>query len=408
MAATPTAHDHPRMPAAWMVAACMLISVSEGFDLATVGLAGPGMIRDLALTRSEFGLTATVMMAGFFVGSASGGILGDRFGRRRLVIIGLAIVSVFSFLTSQAQDLGGLVLVRFLTGLGVGAVFPNLITLAAASVPAGARGRAITLTNCGGSIGGLAGAALLAFGGPDLSWRTFFLIGAIAPLLIIPVTIWVLPRDIKLDPRSVALPKPTYVLFGEGRTLLTTALWVANFLTAFMFYMITNWAPALLAERGLGTATLGAANAALSVSAMIGALSLAFLLDKRQRRLPFFLAYGGMLIAFAAFAFAGTSVMAIASMALIGLTVMGGLLLLYAITPMLYPDAGKSTGMGWAVAIGRIGAVVSPWAVGLALDSGLGQRDLVWVMAPAIVVAGLAGLLAVSLGAKTLPPAGSQ
>ena len=378
------------------LAVCVLVSVSEGFDLASMGLAGPGMIKGLGLTRSAFGLVATTMMAGFFLGAAAGGSLGDRFGHRRIMVIAMAIVGMFSLLTAQAQALPELMLVRFLTGIGVGGVFPNLLVLAANSAPASRRGRAIAITNCGGSIGGLTAALLLAFGGASVGWTTFFILGAIAPVVIIPLVIAVLPKTIITGQPALMRMRTTTALFGEGRATVTILFWAANFLTAFMFYMVANWAPTLLAERGLPPPIIGGANAAMSIAAMVGALILTTLLDQGRTRLPFVLAYVGMIVAFAFFAMAASPLSAIGSMAMIGLCVMGGMLLLYAQAPMLYPLAVRSTGIGWSVAFGRLGAIVSPWTVGLALDAGLGQRDLLWLLTPVIVVAGCCAALAMA------------
>ncbi len=110
---------------------CFLISMCEGFDLAAMGLAGPSMIRGLGLTRSAFGLAVSLMMAGFALGATIGGVLGDRVGRRRMVIAGLWVIAVFSVLTVRVQQLDALLVVRFLTGAGIGLIYPNLMAIAA-------------------------------------------------------------------------------------------------------------------------------------------------------------------------------------------------------------------------------------------------------------------------------------
>ena len=377
------------------IAVCMLVATSEGFDLAAMGLAGPGMISALGLSRSAFGLAATTMMAGFFVGAALGGVLGDRYGRRRVMVIAMIIVGIFSLITAQVQELPWLLLARFLAGIGIGGVFPNLLVLAADTASPAGRGRAIALTNCGGSIGGLSAGMLLAIGGGAVGWQWFFLIGSALPVLIVPLVLLVLRES--RAPASASAPRAMSAgsaLFGEHRAPVTLLFWTANFFTAFMYYMVASWAPTLLAERGLPATTLGAANAAMAIGAMIGALGLTTLLDKRWHRLPFVLAYGGMMVAFAVFANAISPPAAIIAMSLIGLSVMGGQLLLYAVAPMLYPPEVRSTGVGSSIAVGRLGAIVSPWAVGAALDAGLRQDDLVWLMTPAIIVAGFCSIYA--------------
>ena len=362
----------------------------EGFDLAAMGLAGPSMIHGLGLSRSTFGLAVSLMMAGFALSATIGGVLGDRVGRRRVVIAGLWTIAVFSALTIGVRQIDGLLAVRFLTGAGIGLVYPNLMAIAADISTAGNRSRIISLVNCGGSVGGLIGAALLAVMGTRLHWQYMFVGGALSALAVLPIAYRVLPRSTNMEKTPARQATPLQVLLGGGRHGTTIALWIACFCTSFIFYMLSGWAPTLLSDRGLSPGQVGAATSALSAAAIVGVLILATLLDLRRYRLSFLLAYAGMIAAFVTFALSGGVAGAFASMAMVGLTVMGGLLLLFALTPALYPEHGKSTGLGAAVATGRIGAILSPWVLGRLLDSGLGQRELFLGLLIPVVIAGLA------------------
>lgn len=369
---------------------CTMVAAIEGFDLATVGISGPGMAHALGLGRTAFGVSVTAVMAGFLVGALAGGRLGDRFSRRNTLLVGMVIAAVGSALTARAAALQPLLALRLLTGIGIGLVYPNFMALAAASVPAQARARAIAIVACGGSVGGLTAGLLLFAGGARMPWQGFFVTGAAGCVAVLPFVLWLLPSA--NQPASDARPERASatggVLFGGGRAALTLLVWSASFLTAFVYYLVANWMPSLMAARGMQASQVGLASALLSTCAIVGGLVLASVYDRRPGALPLLCAYAGMAAALSGLAGVTGAGWTIGAVAAIGLFVFGGQMLLQGLPAYLYPSAGRATGIGWAQGAGRLGAIASPVAVGAALDAGLDQRTLLAALVPVVLMAG--------------------
>ncbi|WP_313802377.1 MFS transporter [Sphingobium sp.] len=367
---------------------CALLAVSEGFCLPSIGLTGASLMREIKLAQNQFGLSITVMLAGFFIGTSCGGVMGDRHGRNRMVLCTFLIVALFWSVGATTSRFSWLLISRFAVGLGLGAAFPNLIALAAAQVSPQVRGRAIAIVTGGGAVGGLSAAVMIVFGAGTITWRGVYWAAALLAALFLPFFTYLVPDCREIDPDSgqfrIDLRK---ILIAEGRLPVTLLLACANFCLAFNMNAIASWSPVLLGARGLSDQTIGFATAMVGPCAMLANFSYATLFDRGFRKASATIAGLGSVPALIFFFAAQTPIAALLAMGSIGLTVIAGQLLLFSIVPACYPPEARATSLGAAMAASRLGAIVAPITLGFALRSGVSQAGLLAFMLPAAGIA---------------------
>jgi len=374
---------------------CFLVSVTEGFDLVIVGITGPGVSAELGLSPSQFGLSATAVMVGFLFGSIFGGRLGDTLGYVRVMMAGIALAAAASLAITFVTSINSFLPFRLLSGIGIGLVYPNIMVRGASAVPAARKARAIAIVSCGGSLGALTGGLMLWFGGDAFGWRSFFLVGALAGALLLPLVAVLLRRptvDDGIEPKQDskdATDSTFATLFGDKRSTVTVLIWTTNFITSFVYYLIGYWMPSFVARRGLEPSEIGFASTTLSISAVIGGLCLSTAYDRRLGRslLPL-LVFVSISVAIANFAFARGPAAIYLSTALIGLFLFGGQMLVYGLSALAYPAPVRSTGLGFAHAAGRLGGIASPMIVGATLDAGFSQQTILLTLIAPLLAAG--------------------
>jgi AAHS family 3-hydroxyphenylpropionic acid transporter len=298
---------------------------------------------------------------------------------------------VFSLSTAYVSSFSGLLLARFMTGLGLGAALPNLIALCAEAVGEQRRGTAISIMYAGVPLGG-ALAALVAMLFTE-HWQTTFIIGGLAPLLVVPLMILLLPESSAFRQQqgtvTVARASTVQALFGEDRARVTLALWLSYFFTLTVMYMLLNWLPSLLLEQGFSKAEAGLVQMLFNIGGALGSLLGGVLLDRCNGVKVVLSVYAGLLAALTGVGLSvGIVPMAIAGFCA-GLFVMAAQLVLYALAPPSYPTSVRATGVGAAVAIGRLGSVAGPLAAGQILAAGAGTTGVLLATSPGLVIAAL-------------------
>ncbi|MCY1296141.1 3-(3-hydroxy-phenyl)propionate transporter [compost metagenome] len=328
---------------------------------------------------------------GLLPGAFLGGCIADRIGRKKVLVAAVILFGVFSLWTAYAGSLNSLLAARFLTGLGLGAALPNLIALCAEAVEEHQRSTAISIMYCGVPLGG-ATAALVGMAAGE-AWQWVFIVGGIAPLAIAPLMLLMLPESAAFsrqqDAASQGRPSTVAALCGEGRTRVTLSLWVSYFFTLTVMYMLLNWLPSLLLGLGFSKPQAGLVQMIFNIGGALGSLLGGVLLD-RFRRTPVVLSiYTGLLLALAGIGLSQSVVAMAAAGFAAGAFVMAAQLVLYALAPAYYPTLVRATGVGAAVAIGRLGSVSGPLAAGQILAAGAGSGGVLMAAAPGLLVAAL-------------------
>ncbi|MXN76288.1 3-(3-hydroxy-phenyl)propionate transporter MhpT [Burkholderia sp. 4701] len=378
------------------LALCFAIALLEGLDLQSVGVAAPRMAREFGLTVSQMGLAFSAGTFGLLPGAMLGGRLADRFGRKRVLIASVVLFGLLSIATAQVSSFAMLVVVRVLTGIGLGGAMPNLIALSSEAVEPRARSSAVAAMYCGIPFGGVIASLIGVLLAGDTEWRHIFYVGGAGPLLLVPLLIGLLPESrayLDVAGTDAARASVAHTLFGGGRTQSTLALWISYFCTLIVLYFLLNWLPSLMAARGLDRAHVGLVQICFNVGGGLGALGIGAALDRMRAQRVVGGMYAGIVLSLAALAAApGFASLAAAAFAA-GMFVIGGQSVLYALAAIYYPTAMRGTGVGTAVAVGRLGSVVGPLAAAQLLAMGRSAPVVIGASIPVTLVAAAAALL---------------
>lgn len=386
------------MKRTWLV--CLLAAMIEGFDIQSMGVAAPRMLPALHLTPGQAGWAFSASLIGLMVGASFGGVIADRIGRRPVLTASVAAFGVFSLATALASGFAPLLAVRFLTGLGLGGAMPMLIALASEQASPTRKATMVALIAGGMPLGG-AVAGLVARTPMALDdWRTIFLVGGVAPLVIAPLLYLVLPVG-RPDRTTHAAGDARRALFGAGRWPATACIWVSYALVALTLHLLLNWLPTLLVARGLPPASAFLISALFNLGGASGGVVFGLIVDRRGPRWPLLAGFAGLAVALVLLAGAsGGATIAVLAFAA-GFLLMGGQFTLYGLTPPYYPAAVRATGVGAAVAAGRVGSILGPLAAAQLIGGGASGAAVVGALVPVVVVAGaVAGLLTLTARAE--------
>lgn len=296
-------------------------------------------------------------------------------------------------LTAIAPSVEVLYAARFFTGLGLGAAMPTMISVVGDEATEANRGKLNSLMYCGLPVGAIFVAGL-AMSFPDIQWQTLFLIGGLTPLALIPLMAFVLKDKPKVaadvQVSAEAVPGMVEVLFKQQQYKNTVPLWVGFFFTLMINYILISWLPNLLMEQGLERQQAFLVMLVFQVGAVIGTLGLGYLLDRLKLWQMAVIIYSGLFVALVLL-FTTTSIpLLILAGVMGGIFSTGGQSILYGISPIFYSGAGKVTGVGSAISLGRLGAMTGPLLTGKILALGLGTTGILMASLPAVVVSAVA------------------
>ena len=387
------------------LALCFAAVVCEGVDIQSMGLAAPRMAPALGLARDQLGPVFSASLVGLLIGAVVFGRVADRLGRKWMLIACLGLFGGFSLATAFVGDLRSLLIVRVLAGLGLGGALPNLLALSAEALSPTTRTRTVTRLTCGMPLGGaMAGLVAAKFG-----WKDVFYFGAAAPLALVPLMALAMPESraflaTRTRPafQEASIGDFPRILFGGGRAVSTLLLWVASFGSLLSLYVLLNWMPILLGDKGLSKSDASLVALLFNVGAVFGVLILAGLLEGRGKRLAIGLWYLGLGVSLVALAYVGKDFTGAALAGFTtGFTLSSVPLPLYGLAPGYYEVAMRGTGVGASVAVGRFGAIVGPLLAASLLSLGAGAAGVLLAILPISAVAG--GATLVLLGRPLLP-----
>lgn len=382
-----------------VVFVCFLIAAIEGYDIQAFGVAAPKMIPELGLNPAQQGWAGSAAMIGLVIGAFIGGWLADRHGRKPVLLGSVAAFGVFSLVTATAHSYEALLWARLATGLGFGGAMPNLIAVAVEISKPERRAATVSAMFCGMPVGGATSALIARLMGDGLEWRTIFIAGGVAPLVLLPVIFFLLPEtrpahDPQAD-RNLARG-----LFAEKRAAATVLIWAAFMMTLVVLYLGLNWLPTLVVDKGHPPSEGFMAAMVFNVAGAAGSILVGAVADRMGWRWPLAVVYVGLAMAMAALADADTPFAILALSGAAGFLVMGAQFSLYAVAPMLYPAHLRAAGAGAAIAVGRLGSIAGPLIGGELRNAGASPGEVFFSMAP---VALTAAVILVALGrvAKT-------
>jgi AAHS family 4-hydroxybenzoate transporter-like MFS transporter len=408
----------------------------EGFEMQLVGYAAPVMIKALHADKASFGLIFGANNFGYLLGALTLSSAGDRLGRRRMVIFGVLLFSVFTLCAAWATDLYTLAGLRFVAGIGLGGAVPNAIALTAEYAPRRSRAQRIAWLYVAYTIGGACTGLLASQLMPLFGWQVVFLVGGGVGLGLAVLLFLFLPESARFlalrQPGSAALrgilarmrPElelapdaeilvqeeparkvPMLALFQDGRTPITLLLWLSYITGIMALQFMTSWLPTLINGTGIAVSLAVLTGSLFHVGGTVGNVAIGRLLDRRG-----IIALAvGFAIAVPLVAFMGpgsTSIVLLMPLVLLcGFFIVGAQNGINAVAGTIYPTWMRSTGSGWTVGVGRIGSIIGPMVGGLLISLEMPISTLfLFVCVPVAVTAAALALLAhVATRAEKLP-----
>lgn len=377
---------------------CFAIAIFEGFDLQSMGVAAPRMRAEFMLDNGQMAWAFSAAILGTLPGAILGGRFADIVGRKKILIFSILLFGIMSLLTAYAANFSLLLLIRFCTGLGMGGALPMMITLASEAVPDQHKGKAVSIMYSGIPFGGLLTSVVAMSLAGDAEWRHIFYIGGIAPILLIPLIMRFLPESNDYLQRKVQAQETTpffEVLFAKERRMSTIQLWVSFFCTLVVLYFLLNWLPLLMGAQGLSKLQANYVQMGYNVGGILGSILMGVLLDKLRMSFVIKLIYLGILFSLCCLAISPTVALLALSAVGCGLFIVGGQSALYGLAAMYYPTEMRGTGVGAAVAIGRIGSFAGPLMAGFLLSLGQSSTIVIGSSIPVILIAAISALLLV-------------
>jgi MFS transporter, AAHS family, 4-hydroxybenzoate transporter len=380
---------------------CFLVLVLEGYDLGAMAFTLPTLSEAWHLKPVAFTSALTAGSIGLFLGSLLCGVLGDRLGRKPVLMGAVAVFGLMSLLTALTKDPFWLSITRLLTGLGIGGSIPTTIALLSDLAPPKKQGGLVMATMCGVQAGnvvsGVAASRLIA----HLGWPAVFVLGGLMPLFILPALALWLPETFVA--RKMASLASIPQLFAGGFARLTLILWLINFLSLLTIYSVNSWLPSLLHSLGIATASAVLAASMFQLGGMTGTLASAPLANRygTEHVVAVLLAIGGCFLILlgllhgTALLFAGLAFGA-------GLGISAGQVGINALSGAVYPMELRGTGAGWALGVGRMGNITGPLFGGLLLALGWRPGPMLQVMAVPAFALTLALLLLVHMRASAV------
>jgi AAHS family 4-hydroxybenzoate transporter-like MFS transporter len=413
-----------------VAALCTLVQICDGYDLNSVAWAVPSLIHEWHLPPSMFTTAFLWSSIGILVGALSAGPIGDRFGRRPLLLASLTIFGFASLLSAAAGSLGTLSLWRFFTGLGIGGGFSGAAALTGDYAPHRLRATMIMATFTGAPIGGFVGGQIVAVLLAQFGWPVIFVLGGVFPLVLVPALALWLPESPRflaakatLAPRHAALLRrldiaptqsgavdiargnPVRMLFGEGYALQTVLLWIIYFCSLLNLFLFAYWMPTVLNLIGMSPPQAVFASSLRDFGAVFAVLYLGLAIDRfgPERALALHYAAGAVFIAVIALVALPYATLCVVSL-LAGMTIIGSQTGANGTCGKLYPARMRTSGLGWALGIGRLGGIAAPVLGGYLLARGLPPTRIFLSACLFALVAAVATALLVFRGSRVRVP----
>jgi AAHS family 4-hydroxybenzoate transporter-like MFS transporter len=364
----------------------------DGFDVQVIGFVAPALLRTWHLEPGALGPIFGAGLIGMLVGSTGLGMLADRIGRRPVLIGATFFFGLCVLATAAADSVPQMLALRFLTGIGIGGVMSNAVTLASEYCPGPRRASLLMGISCGFTAGAVLGGLLAAILLPRTGWRSVFVVGGLLPLGVAVLLIRELPESLqllllrgadrariehwlkRLAPDSILPPaaplqvsevaaaKASVVDLFRGRLWRRSLLlWAISFANLLNLYFLANWLPLLTTRMGYSDSLGVLMGTSLQVGGIVGALTLGPLIDR----------FGFFRVLAPAFVLGAVMIAAIGTplspvglecgvVLLAGVSIVGGQPGINALAASIYPTRLRATGVGWCLGIGRAGSIVGP------------------------------------------------
>ncbi len=403
-----------------VVALCVLVAALDGFDVLVIAYTAPSIAGEWRLGPADLGIVLSAGLVGMGIGGLLLGIAGDRLGRRPVVLLCLAIVTLGMAATSLATNILELAGMRAFTGLGIGGALVSINVIVSEYSSLKRKNLAIALMTIGYPVGATLGGFVSIFLIANFGWRSVYLFGGAVGLALIPAAFVWLPESLEFlltrrrgatlppvngimarmgkAPLAILPPVPdrqpqardlaTILASGEAIGMLASS--GAYFLTSFTCYFLLSWMPRLLTERGLSLTAGISSSLLMNIAGAIGCLAFGLFAPRIGARKLAALLMLCLFVLTGIFGLVDDSASSLISVtAAIGFCLFASITALYAIVPNAFAAPIRSTGTGVSMSVGRIGSMAGPLLAGILIARGFSREAYCIILAAPMLLAAL-------------------
>lgn len=409
-----------------VVILCFLIVFLDGLDTAAMGFIAPALSAEWGIDRASLGPVMSAALIGMVFGALGSGPLADRFGRKVVLVVAVFLFGLFSLLSAYSSNIDQLLILRLLTGLGLGAAMPNATTLLSEYTPERLKSLLVTSMFCGFNLGMACGGFVSAKLIPAMGWHSLLMLGGILPLILTVVLMIWLPESARFlvvrnlgvdrirkvlapisrqevnaakdfsvpEQKTVRSRNVLKVIFSGTYSAGTLLLWLTYFMGLVIVYLLTSWLPTLMRDSGASMEQSAFIGALFQFGGVLSAVGVGWAMDKYNPHKVIGCAY------FLAGVFAwlvGQSLGNVAVLAtlvlLAGMCINGAQSAMPSLAARFYPTQGRATGVSWMLGIGRFGAILGAWAGATLLGLGWNFEQVLTALVVPAALAAIAVLI---------------
>ncbi|MCO7058831.1 MFS transporter [Pseudomonas juntendi] len=412
-----------------VVLLCFLIVFLDGLDTAAMGFIAPALSQEWGIDRASLGPVMSAALIGMVFGALGSGPLADRFGRKGVLVGAVLVFGGFSLASAYASNVDQLLVLRFLTGLGLGAGMPNATTLLSEYTPERLKSLLVTSMFCGFNLGMAGGGFISAKMIPAYGWHSLLVVGGVLPLLLAVVLMVWLPESARFlvvrnrgtdrvrktlspiapqvvaeaasfsvpEQKAVAARNVFSVIFSGTYGLGTVLLWLTYFMGLVIVYLLTSWLPTLMRDSGASMEQAAFIGALFQFGGVLSAVGVGWAMDRfnPHKVIGVFYLLAGV-FAYAVGQSLGNITLLATLVLVAGMCVNGAQSAMPSLAARFYPTQGRATGVSWMLGIGRFGAILGAWSGATLLGLGWSfEQVLTALLVPAalatvgVVVKGL-------------------
>ena len=378
---------------------CFLCNMLDGMDVLIISYTAPAIAKAWSISPANLGIVFSSGLVGMTVGAIFLAPLADRFGRKPLMVLAALIMGSCIYLTSFATDINVLMIYRFISGLGIGTMMASTAAITAEYAPASTRDFWVSTVVAGYPVGavltGISSAKIIAESG----WEHLFQLAGIATFLVVPILLFLLKESDEFKAKAKPEDAKLSALFTSEYKWSTWQLWGALFLSFTTLYFLMNWIPKLATNAGLSMELAIYSGTIFNLGAIVGIPVQGYFSSRfgLKKSIGTLLLITGVLLGIFGL-FSGSNLILVV-LFFLGFGVQGSFVGLYAVAARMYPTAFRSTGVGWAIGMGRLGGIIGPVLGGLLVGLGFGMaQSFIFFALPSFI----AGLITLKISAKTI------
>jgi AAHS family 4-hydroxybenzoate transporter-like MFS transporter len=377
---------------------CFLMNMLDGMDVLIISYAAPAIAKAWSISPANLGIVFSSGLVGMTVGAIFLAPFADRIGRKSTMLIAGLLMATCIYSTSFATDINVLMIFRFISGLGIGAMMATTAALTAENSPTSTRNFWVSTVVAGYPVGAVLSGLVAATVIKTTGWEHLFELAGYATFLSLPLVGLFIKESFAPSKQGDTKPR-VQILVQEPYRISTFQLWTALFLAFATLYFMLNWIPKLATNAGLSLSAAIYAGTVFNLGAIVGIpmqgyCSSRFGLKKTIGTILIFTA-----LTMLSFGFFVNSPYVLVIFFLMGFGVQGGFVGLYAVAASMYPTYIRTTGVGWAIGAGRLGGIIGPILGGLLVAWGLDMTQSFWVFA---IPSALAGLMTFRISSKDI------